>query len=74
MKVVREEIFGPVVVASPFSDLDEIAAKANDTPYGLGAGIWTHDISKAHALAKKLKVGSVYINCYTEVKAVTTLL
>jgi phenylacetaldehyde dehydrogenase len=64
MKVVREEIFGPVVVASPFSDLDEIAAKANNTPYGLGAGIWTRDISKAHALAKKLKAGSVYINCY----------
>ncbi len=64
MKVVREEIFGPVVVAAPFSDLDEVAAQANDTPYGLGAGIWTKDISKAHALAKKIKAGSVWINCY----------
>src|SRR6266498_4446509 len=64
MKVVREEIFGPVVVAAPFSDLDEVAAVANDTPYGLGAGIWTKDISKAHALAKKIKAGSIYINCY----------
>ena len=64
MTVVREEIFGPVVVAAPFSDLDEVAAVANDTPYGLGAGIWTKDISKAHALAKKLRVGSVYVNCY----------
>ncbi|MBV9094212.1 MAG: aldehyde dehydrogenase family protein [Streptosporangiaceae bacterium] len=64
MKVVREEIFGPVVVAQPFSDLDEIAAQANDTPYGLGAGIWTKDISKAHALAKKLRAGSIYVNCY----------
>ena len=64
MKVVREEIFGPVVVAAPFSDLDEDAAVANDTPYGLGAGIWTKDISKAHALAKKIKAGSVWINCY----------
>src|SRR5215467_1445468 len=54
MKIVREEIFGPVVVAAPFSDLDEIAAAANDTEYGLGAGIWTKDISKAHALAKKI--------------------
>ena len=54
MKVVREEIFGPVLVASPFSDLDEIAAVANDSEYGLGAGIWTSDISKAHALARKL--------------------
>jgi phenylacetaldehyde dehydrogenase len=64
MKVVREEIFGPVVVAAPFSDLDEIAAVANDTEYGLGAGIWTRDISKAHALAKKIRAGTVWINCY----------
>ncbi len=64
MTVVREEIFGPVVVAAPFSDLDEVAAAANDTPYGLGAGIWTKDISKAHALAKKIRAGSIYINCY----------
>ena len=64
MKVVREEIFGPVVVAAPFSDLDEIAAQANDTEYGLGAGIWTKDISKAHALAKKIRAGTVWINCY----------
>ncbi len=64
MTVVREEIFGPVVVASPFTDLDEVAAQANDTPYGLGAGIWTKDISKAHALAKKIRAGSIYINCY----------
>ena len=64
MKIVREEIFGPVVVASPFSDLDEIAAQANDTDYGLGAGIWTKDISKAHALAKKIRAGTVWINCY----------
>jgi phenylacetaldehyde dehydrogenase len=64
MRVVREEIFGPVVVAEPFSDLDEIAKVANDSIYGLGAGIWTKDISKAHALAKKLRAGSVYVNCY----------
>ena len=64
MKVVREEIFGPVLVASPFTDLDEIAGVANDSEYGLGAGIWTRDISKAHALAKKIRAGTVWINCY----------
>jgi len=55
---------GPVVVAAPFQSIDEIAAQANDSEYGLGAGIWTKDISKAHALAKKLRAGTVWINCY----------
>src|SRR5580704_8310400 len=64
MRVVREEIFGPVVVAAPFQSLDDIARVANDSPYGLGAGIWTNDISKAHALAKKIRAGTVWINCY----------
>src|SRR5487761_356814 len=64
MKVVREEIFGPVVVAAPFQSIEDIAAVANDSEYGLGAGIWTQDISKAHALAKKLRAGTVWINCY----------
>jgi phenylacetaldehyde dehydrogenase len=64
MKVVREEIFGPVVVATPFSDIDQIAATANDSSYGLGAGIWTSDISKAHRLARRLRAGTVWINCW----------
>jgi phenylacetaldehyde dehydrogenase len=64
MRVVKEEIFGPVVVAAPFQSLDEIAATANDSPFGLGAGIWTKDIAKAHALAKKIRAGTVWINCY----------
>jgi phenylacetaldehyde dehydrogenase len=64
MKVVREEIFGPVVTAAPFDDPSEIPAVANDTTYGLAAGIWTKDLSKAHRTAASLKAGSVWINCY----------
>ena len=64
MKVVREEIFGPVVTATPFTDLDDLVAKANDTIYGLAAGIWTRDIQKAHRIAGQLRAGTVWINCY----------
>ena len=64
MKVVREEIFGPVVTAMPFKSIDEIATEANNTRYGLAAGIWTKDIGKAHALANKLRAGTVWVNCY----------
>lgn len=66
MKVVREEIFGPVIVAEPFGDddLDAIARIANDTEYGLAASIWTKDISKAHRMARKIKSGTVWINCH----------
>src|SRR5215472_2114093 len=64
MKVVKEEIFGPVVVAMPVSDMNEVQAAANDTDYGLAAGIWTNDIAKAHALASQLRAGTVWINCY----------
>src|ERR1700723_39697 len=64
MKVEKEEIFGPVVTAIPFSDPEEIVRKANDTVYGLAAGIWSRDIKKAHKLASKLRAGTVWINCY----------
>ena len=64
MKVVQEEIFGPVVTAMPFDDPNEILPAANDTVYGLGAGVWTKDISKAHRTAAGLRAGTVWVNCY----------
>jgi acyl-CoA reductase-like NAD-dependent aldehyde dehydrogenase len=64
MTIAREEIFGPVLAAIEFADLDEAIARANDTPYGLAAGVWTRDIKKAHYVARRLQAGTVWINTY----------
>jgi phenylacetaldehyde dehydrogenase len=64
MKVVREEIFGPVLVAQRFDEIDEIVAMANDTPYGLAASVWSNDVSTVNRVVPKLKAGTVYVNCH----------
>src|SRR5580658_3792056 len=67
MRVVREEIFGPVLVAQRFDDLDEVVKAANNTPYGLGASVWTNNLSAAHRLVPRIKAGTVWVNCHNMV-------
>jgi len=64
LRISREEIFGPVLVASPYDSLEEVAARANESEYGLAAGVWTRDLSSAHHLAAMLRAGMVYINTW----------
>jgi acyl-CoA reductase-like NAD-dependent aldehyde dehydrogenase len=64
MTIAREEIFGPVLAAIEFADLDEAIARANDSEYGLAAAVWTRDVKKAHYVARKLQAGTVWINTY----------
>jgi aldehyde dehydrogenase (NAD+) len=64
MRIAQEEIFGPVISAIPFSDIEEVIERSNKTHFGLGAGVWTCDVGKAHKLARGIRAGSVWINCY----------
>jgi aldehyde dehydrogenase (NAD+) len=64
MRIAQEEIFGPVISAIPFTDIDEVVKRANATTFGLGSGVWTRDVSKAHRLAHGIRAGSVWVNCY----------
>jgi acyl-CoA reductase-like NAD-dependent aldehyde dehydrogenase len=66
MRIAREEIFGPVMSVIPFTDIDDVIRQANDTTFGLGAAVWTRDISRAHQVAARLKAGTVWVNCYAE--------
>src|SRR3984957_502598 len=64
MRIAQEEIFGPVISAIPFTDIEEVIERGNKTQFGLGSGVWTRDVGKAHRLAKSIRAGSVWINCY----------
>ena len=64
MRIAREEIFGPVLSVIPFGDEEELIRQANDTEYGLAAGIWTKDIQRAHRVAHALRAGTVWVNSY----------
>jgi aldehyde dehydrogenase (NAD+) len=64
MRIAREEVFGPVLAAIRFKDLDEAVAIANDTPYGLAAGVWTQDMRQALLMAERLEAGTVWVNTY----------
>ena len=64
MRIAQEEIFGPVISAISFKDPDELIKRANATTFGLGSGVWTTNVSKAHQVAKALRAGSVWVNCY----------
>jgi acyl-CoA reductase-like NAD-dependent aldehyde dehydrogenase len=64
MTIAREEIFGPVLAAIEFEEVDEAVARANESSYGLAAAVWTRDIARAHDVARRLQAGTVWVNTY----------
>ena len=72
MRIAQEEIFGPVVCAIPFKDENDVIRQANETIYGLSAGVWTRDVTKAHRMARSLRAGSVWVNCYNQLDPISS--
>jgi aldehyde dehydrogenase (NAD+) len=72
MRIAQEEIFGPVVCAIPFKDEEDAVHQANQTIYGLSAGVWTRDVSKAHRIARALRAGTVWVNCYNQLDPISS--
>lgn len=64
MTIAKEEIFGPVISALPFNDIDEVIDRANKSQFGLAAGVWTENVKTAHYIASKVRAGTVWVNCY----------
>ncbi|RAN89983.1 betaine-aldehyde dehydrogenase [Bacillus sp. SRB_28] len=64
MTIAKEEIFGPVISAIPFNDIDEVIERANKSQFGLAAGVWTENVKTAHYVASKVRAGTVWVNCY----------
>jgi acyl-CoA reductase-like NAD-dependent aldehyde dehydrogenase len=71
MRIAREEIFGPVAAVIPFKDENDAILQGNDTSYGLAAAVWTNDVSRAHKVARALKAGTVWVNCYNNIDPIS---
>ena len=71
MKIAREEIFGPVAAVIPFKDENDAVFQGNDTTYGLAAAVWTRDVSRAFRVARAIKAGTVWVNCYNNIDPIS---
>jgi acyl-CoA reductase-like NAD-dependent aldehyde dehydrogenase len=71
MRIAREEIFGPVAAVIPFKDENDAILQGNDTTYGLAAAVWTNDVSRAYKVARALKAGTVWVNCYNNIDPIS---
>lgn len=73
MTIAKEEIFGPVLSAIPYDSIDEVVERANQSDYGLAAGLWTENLKHAHDIASRLEAGTIWVNCYNVFDAASRL-